>query len=503
MTAASTPMLSDDQAAMLVRALPPALGKRDRTEIVAILWRLVDGRAPLGLRWIGMAQVLIETGELDLAARALELLIAATPGDGNSAFAAATMFAAMGRPARARRLVEGISSAALHPAQRAHFLGTAASELGDAPAAERWLTTALDHAPDSGQVWHALAVTHRFETGNPLIARLDAALSRPAGPDAQDRGLLHYARGKARDDLGDVDGAFSDFAAGADLIGSVRPFDIAADIADIDATIAAWTPDAMASLIGPDVGESPIIILGLPRSGTTLVEQILASHSAVGGGGENDVLRHALSGLGNATPAELAAFSPDARRAKARLHLHLLRQRFGSDGLLIDKALGNLRFAGLLAILFPAARFLLVRRDPRDTAWSIFRTYFTVGQDWSWSLDQIARHMRGQERLASHWRVLLGERLHIVDYDALTLDPATEIRAMLTHCGLAFEPATLEPHKAQRAVTTASVTQVRAPIGRNAVGSADRYAAHLAAFDEAYRRAATRVSTDGAPPKAR
>lgn len=482
--------LSDAAAAALVRSLPDALARRDRTAIVGTLARLVEGRAALGRRWLGMAQVLVEVGELDLAAAALELLLASTPGDQASAFGAATLFAAMGRPARARRIVEAMPGHAIDPAQRAHFLGTAAAELGETDVARTWLTSALSHAPGSGLVWHALAVMHRFRPGDPMLARLDAALAAPprSGGDPIDRGLLHYARGKAQDDLGEVAAAFADFSAGAALIGAARPYDIAADLADVEATIAAWTPQAMTTLPAVPSNDPPIVMLGLPRSGTTLVEQILASHSQVAGGGENDVLRHTLATLGDATPATLAALPAGTLDAAARLHLHLLRQRFGHAGIVVDKALANLRFAGLLAALFSNARLLLVRRDPRDTAWSIFRTYFTIGQDWSWSLETIGRHMASRDRLADHWQSLFGDRIAIVDYDALTADPAGEIPTMLAHCGLPFEAATLEPHRTERAVTTASVAQVRAPIGRHAVGTANRYAAYLAPFDAAYRR---------------
>lgn len=487
----ASPVLRDDDAAMLIRALMPALQSRNRQEIVRIVSALIDGRARLGRRWIGMAQVMSQTGEFDYAAGALDLLLTNASGDAAIAFNAAVMFAAMGRVERAITLVNALPSRAIPLEQREHFLGTAASGLGRKAEALVHFRAALEVAPHSGQIWHAFSVEHRFRKDDADLARLKAAVRAPTEGD-EDRAMLLYAHGKALGDVGRHDESFAAFQSGAQLMRSRRGVVADGTTTDSDATIARWTPQALSALPqGPFDPAPPIFVFGLPRSGTTLVEQILASHSRVVGGGENDAFRHVLDMLGDVGPDDIQRWLTGAGRdigmaGLARFHRHLLAQRFGPGGQVVDKALGGSHLIGLIACLFPNAPLVLVRRDPLDCAWSILRTYFVTGQDWSWSQTDIAAHMLAEERIMAHWQAVLGDRLHILSYEDLARNPDQAIRALLAACDLPFEPATLTPHRTARAVTTASVVQVRQPISAKAIGAAEPYRRHLQPFIDVY-----------------
>jgi hypothetical protein len=168
------------------------------------------------------------------------------------------------------------------------------------------------------------------------------------------------------------------------------------------------------------------------------------------------------------------------------LYLHLLAERYPGTGRVVDKTLNLSRYAGLVSTLFPDAPIIWLRRDPLDCAWSAFRSWFLRGIDWSWSLEDIAAHFKIEDRLFAHWSGLLGDRLLVVDYAELVSDPGRQIERILSQCGLPREPACFSPHTTARAVTTASVAQVREPINRRGIDSARPYREQLKPFSVAY-----------------
>jgi hypothetical protein len=233
-----------------------------------------------------------------------------------------------------------------------------------------------------------------------------------------------------------------------------------------------------------------IFVTGLPRSGTTLVEQILTSHSAVGAGAETGRLELLAKEVGG------TSFDALARHAEghgvvpaARLWHHWLDQRFAASGRIVDKTVDASRFLGLAAALLPHAPLIWLTRSPLDRAWSCFRTYFMwAGIPWSYDLSDIATHFRLEDTLLRQWQEILGERLLVVPLEALVDDPDSWTRRILAHCGLAEEPAVFAPHENRRPVTTASARQVRRPINRQGIGSAEPYRQFLEPFCDAYDR---------------
>jgi hypothetical protein len=303
------------------------------------------------------------------------------------------------------------------------------------------------------------------------------------------RAPWHYAKGTVLDRLGRLDEAFAEFAAGADLIRPSRTYDADADRREAEMLASEFSRaavDRIASQIRTDSGR-PILVTGLPRSGTTLVEQILASHSAVAGGGEmpfGSILTREIRG--NSLFSLESFVAERGADQLTRLYLHLGEERFGEGQRFVDKGLGNSRALGVLASVLPRAPIIWLRRDPLDCAWSCFRTFFSQGIEWSWSLADIAAHFSAEDRLYEHWRQVLGERILALSYEELAADPQAQTRRILAHVGLDPEPAMEAVHRTRRAVATASVAQVRQPIYRSAIGTAERYRAHLEPFIAAY-----------------
>jgi hypothetical protein len=284
-----------------------------------------------------------------------------------------------------------------------------------------------------------------------------------------------------------VDAAFAAFATGAQAVATARPYDAVADRAEADAVIAAWR-DVALPRSGAATGATRLFVTGLPRSGTTLVEHILASHPAITGGGELNVLSMLAEEAGGTHPAALARFAASGRSLSelAGLYDHLIDQRFSPGARIVDKTLDVSRTMGLIATLMPGARIVWLSRDPLDAAWSCFRTYFAQGIPWSWSQPAIAAHFAHEDRLFAFWRERLGDRLLCVEYEALVSDPEPWIRRIEAHAGLAHDQRTLTPHRTERSIATSSVAQVRRPIGRQAVGAGERYRRHLVPFCDAY-----------------
>ena len=183
-------------------------------------------------------------------------------------------------------------------------------------------------------------------------------------------------------------------------------------------------------------------------------------------------------------------FRSGSLAAMAALYLHLLSERFGPQvgmgGRVVDKTIDNSRFLGLIAAMLPDAPLIWMRRDPIDSAWSCFRTFFIHGVAWSYSLTDIAHHFRLEDALLAFWKQRLGDRLLVVPYAELVEAPADWTRRLLAHCGLAEEAAVHAPHRTERVVATASALQVRRPINRDGLGVAAPFRAHLQPFVDAY-----------------
>jgi hypothetical protein len=271
----------------------------------------------------------------------------------------------------------------------------------------------------------------------------------------------------------------------------LAPYSLEADRRNAAESIQGYGAEAIAALSREQTEPTgrTIFVTGLPRSGTSLVEQILTSHSEVADGGEvNRLLLLAMEIGGHAYPSLRRYADAQGAPEAARLFAHWMRDRFRGPGRIVDKSLTTTRLLGLAASVLPEAPLIWLTRDPLDCAWSCFRTFFQGTNPWSHDLAAMAAHFRIEDELLRHWQDVLGERLLVVPYEALVTEPERWIRRILAHCGLAEEPQAFAPHESARMVRTASMMQVRRPINRRAIGAAKPYREFMAPFIEAYYR---------------
>jgi tetratricopeptide (TPR) repeat protein len=306
-----------------------------------------------------------------------------------------------------------------------------------------------------------------------LLQKMEAALTTP-GLEAAQRARLHLALGKAADDLGDYALAMQHFdAADAVRRGSLS-FDSAAFDNEIDQLIARCTPELIAQADGLGSRDAtPVLILGMPRSGTTLVEQIISNHPEAGAGGElyfwneRGAAWHRSGAAGIEKPF-LATAAAD--------YLRVLRSIAPKAARVTDKMPFNFLWAGLIHMAFPRALIVHCRRAAVDTALSIHQTHFHPSLAFPTGGEELVRYFRSYQRLTDHWRnVLPPDRFIEVDYEELTRAPEPVIRGIIAACGLPWHDACLRPELNPRAVRTPSKWQARQPIYRNSVARWRRY----------------------------
>ena len=374
-----------------------------------------------------------------------------------------------------------------------HMLKTVGRQ-DDSIAAYR---AAIAADPGLGEVWWSLAnlKTIRFDDAD--RGAMQAAL---AGIDASDtardddRLHLHFALGKALDDAGHAEAAFDHYAAGNALRAAQLGYDADETSALVDRIIATCDANFFAGRANAGAPAlDPIFILGMPRAGSTLIEQILASHSAIEGTQELPDIpalaldlgrtrrehgRQWVDALGELSPAELAALGTEYLTRTAV-------QRKSDKPFYIDKLPNNWLYTAFIRLILPGARIIDARRHPMDCCWSNFRQHFAKGQAFSYRLSDMGRYYADYVRLMAHIDAVQPGRVHRVVHEHLLEDPEGEVRALLTYLGLPFEPACLSFHQNARAVRTASSEQVRRPINRDGVDQWQPYAPWLGALTAA------------------
>ena len=324
-----------------------------------------------------------------------------------------------------------------------------------------------------------LALARRFEPGDPEPARMLELLDS-SEKDQQLVSQLRHSAGKAQADLGNYDAAFHLFAAAKG--DATRAFSLSTHTIRHDELVERLTPRFFEERKGYGVeSEAPVFILGMPRSGTTLTEQIASSHSRVGGGGElgaiGDLMRILANGRSHAEA--LLSLTQAQSRDLARNYLETLA-RVGGPGLRItDKMPHNFEHLGLIALLFPKARVIHCMRDPIDNCVSCFTHHFNENHGYNTDLAVLGRYYREYRRLMAHWREVLPIRMLDFSYEALIADQEGKSRELIDFLELEWEEACLDFHKTERLVKTPSRWQVRQPIYSSSVKGWKKYQAHL------------------------
>lgn len=364
-------------------------------------------------------------------------------------------------------------------------LGNLLQIMGDFDGAERCGRNALEIQQDAAGAWYLIANSRDFSASDPELAEMEELLENEDLPEKK-RSLLHFALGKAHSQAGaDPDRIFEHYRSGCESMRQTMDFDIAKterfmdDIAE--AFSAQWMSDTPAS---GDPTAAPIFVVGMPRSGTTLTEQILSSHPRVHGAGECTDLKYLLLSKNVASGMTFPEWVPDMPARELALLGGHYRSRVIDPAApaerVVDKMPSNFFYLGLIAKALPNAKVVHLQRDPVDTCLSCYMQRFTNGHYWTYDLEELGLFYRAYAKLMDHWRRVLPEGLMLdFPYEELTANPEPQIRQLLEHCGLEWDPACLDFHNTKRAVRTASLSQVRKPMYRTSVAKWRKYRAHL------------------------
>lgn len=354
---------------------------------------------------------------------------------------------------------------------------------------------ALEVRGDYGEGWWLLADFKTFKFTDEDIERLRGLIDAP-GRSAEDQLRLHFALGKALEDRGDASASFEQYRAG----NAIRAAQVMHDpgrISDfVERTERIFTPEFLAARVGSgDPRPDPIFIVGLPRSGSTLVEQILASHPMIEGTSELADIHVLIRALEpdqrispNATPYPelLAGLAVDRFRELGALYLDRTQvQRKTDRPFFIDKMPNNWMHVGLIQLILPNAKIVDARRHPLACGFSNFKQLYARGQEFSYDLAHFGRHYADYVRLMSHWDRVLPGRVHRLIHERLVEDPETEVRKLLDYLGLHFDESCLRFYETDRPIRTVSSEQVRQPIRKDAVESWRAFEAELGSMKQA------------------
>ncbi len=383
---------------------------------------------------------------------------------------------------RAVRLFEKALSLRPQSPEVHHNLGAAYRVLGQLDKAEHHYRAALDYKPNYAEAYFNLSGVRRFQPDDPEPIQIDRLLLKKDLSE-EDRCFLHFAAGKIHDDLRNYDLAFHHYRRGNRIRGVT--FDRDACQSRIDRLISVFdAPRVRLRESEPSV-ELPVFVIGMPRSGTTLVEQILASHPSVFGAGEipdiasiaGTMPQHAPGG--SPFPDCVAQLPVEAYYGFGQAYLRRIRSLDETAQRVINKTPMNFEFLGLIAMLLPGARVIHCRRNPLDTCLSCYFQRFRAGQEFTYTFDDLAFYYGCYLQVMRHWRQVLPSQILEVDYETLVATPEPTARSLVDYCGLPWDERCLRFHETKRPVTTASNWQVRQPLYTSAVRRSARYEAHL------------------------
>ena len=356
-------------------------------------------------------------------------------------------------------------------------------ELGRAEEAVLCIERALRLAPRAARYYYHLTQARRLQPADPNLAAM-LALARDADRlSFLDRIELDFALGQALDGAGDAYNAFRYLAEGNAMRRAQMPYDEAWALGVLHEIREAFTPDLLQAKAGKgDPSDLPVFLVGMPRSGTTLIEQVLASRPGVFAAGETAALP--LASAEQRLPGGKPFKVPDgAARLSAKgygeigaRYVARLKAAAPDAVRVVDKRPDNFRLMGLIRLALPNARIIVARRDPRDTCFSCYSKLFGPAAAYSFELGELGRYHRGYERLMDYWREVLPEGAMLeVDYEALVADLEGEGRRIIEFCGLDPGAGGIDLQHGQRRIRTASALQVRQPVHAAAIGRWRRY----------------------------
>jgi tetratricopeptide (TPR) repeat protein len=461
----------------LAGASARALGKLDGAEQC---WRRAIAVAPGYVEaYYNLGLLLQHHGRLEQSVEVYRQGLRQVPDHAPSLNNLGAVLVKLDRSEEARQCCE--RAVALEPgyARAHHNLGLACAHLGRLDQARRALRRAAELAPEQerARYYRTLAFYQKMSRDDPSLPGMQALARQMDTLPPAEQMELHFALGKAYADLGERERSFAHFLAANREKRQQTPYDEAAELGKLERIGCAYTAELLAARRGQGCREAaPIFIVGMPRSGSSLVEQILASVPGVEGAGENDELGRLAAAVRTADgrpllPDAIAALPDEGLRQLGDNYLVRMRQRAPRGARITDKTLANFLLIGLIHLALPEAKIVHCRRDPVDTCLSSFSLLFDGHHPYAYDLAELGRYWRAYDALMAHWRAVLPSGVMLeLQYEELVGDLEGQSRRLLEHCALPWTPACLEFYKTERAVHTASLIQVREPVFRSSVG---------------------------------
>lgn len=422
-------------------------------------------------------------GEFGPALAAADLACAAPPDEPAALDMLANALTLCQRPDRALPLLQRAVELSPGDAGLRFNLAAVARFLGRTEIAEAEYAATLRLDPTCWPAWRNRSELRKQRDGDHHLGELTAALPHaPPGGRVQ----LHYALAKELEDLGRHDEAFAHIECGAAMRRAGMRYDVERDIASIDAIIAAFDAAACRPVqpADPTTG-GPIFIVGMPRTGSTLLDRMLSAHPQIQSLDELQAFGQQLVGslrargaAGGKTDAIAGSLEIDAA-ALGRAYLDHVAPLRDPSPWFIDKLPMNVLYAGLIARALPSATLVCTWRDPLDTCLAVYKTLFDEAYPFSYEQTELGRYFRAYARLVEHWRKVLPGRFQVSSYEDLTADPERVLARVLAPLGLEVHPDCLRPEANAAPSLTASASQVREPVHRRSVGLARKYDAHL------------------------
>lgn len=352
-------------------------------------------------------------------------------------------------------------------------LGKILKTVGESDEATACYQQAIEIEPTLGQAYWELANLKTYRFSQDAVASMRKLLNSKA-ISALDNVLIQFALGKALEDARQFEESFQHYESANSGYKKIRPSQY---YSQNDRLTAFFTADYFAEMNGyGSDSDAAIFVVGLPRSGSTLVEQILSSHSLVDATQELEEIVSIARKVNDPTrpeegqyPKSMANLSKDEVRALAERYLKYAQTYRHDAPYFIDKAPHNFLHIGLIKTLFPNARIIDVRRNPMASGWSLYRQFFADSYPFSYSLETIGKYYNDYIELMNHWHAVLPEQILTINYEDLVSDLPATVNAMLQYCGLTFEDACLNFHLNERAVATPSSEQVRQPLYNDAL----------------------------------
>ena len=462
-----------------------SLGASRPGDAMRLLRHVLKQSAHLPLAWRGLCQAMVDLGQLPEAEVAVRRLLKIEPENPKNWVLLGNVCTRMMRQPEALTAFE--EAARLNPGEPRLRLsiGHLHKTLGHRSECEAAYKACLAADPGVGEVYWSLADLKTYVFSDAEIASMEALVKQEGGDDT-DQAHLNFALGRAYEHNKNYAAAFRYYETANRRRRKTIAFDIRVFEAKTRRVRECFDAGFFAQRVKAGFrSASPIFVVGLPRSGSTLVEQILASHSSVEGTFELPNVLTIVREFDHATPEHDAY--PEGVRSLPLGQFALLGRRYLDETApirsgrrhFIDKMPNNFSHVGLIHSMLPDAIIIDVRRHPMDSCFSTFKQHFAEGQSFSYDLDDLGRYFRCYLDLMDHWdEVLPGKVLHI-RYEHLVRDPEANIRRMLAHCGLEFEPACLAFHETKRPVRTASSEQVRQPLYSSGVGYWKHFEPHL------------------------